>query len=324
MADIAIITVNYGTANLALRAVESVIEQDHGGHDVEMHLVDNNSPDGDAHRIRETLATRGWTERVTFYAESENHGFGRGNNIVLSALAARPKPPDYVFLFNPDARLTPGAITELAAFLTANSKAAVVGAAIDRPNGGPSVSAAFRFPSIISEFETAARFGPISSLTRRWRVSLPPDAPTQQVDWVAGAALFGRFSALAEVGFFDPDFFLYFEETELMHRIKRAGWQVWYCREARIEHVAGAATGIHVAKREAMPDYWFDSWRFYFLKTNGLAKARVCAVSRLLGSFVHVGISWIRRRRPSHSPTFPSDFYRLAVRPLFQGERHGR
>ncbi|MDG4649642.1 glycosyltransferase family 2 protein [Roseibacterium sp. SDUM158017] len=318
MAEIAVIIVNYGTADLALSAVESVFARDHGGWTVEVHLVDNASPGDDAERIRQRIIDRDWTDRIVFYAETENLGFGRGNNVVLEALAVRPTPPRYVFLLNPDARLKTATIATLAGFLEANPDAAVAGAGIDRPDGGPAVSAAFRFPGFVSEFANAARFGPISRLTKRWSTSLPPDAPTQQVDWVPGAALLARFSALLETGFFDPDFFLYFEETELMHRLRKAGWQIWYCPEARVEHVAGAATGIHAARREALPDYWYESWRLYFCKTRGPWGARLCALSRLSGSYVHVIRNRLRGRAPSHAQGFTADFYRLSVLPLFR------
>jgi GT2 family glycosyltransferase len=46
LADIAVIIVNYGTAGLALEAAASVLERDHPGHRVELHLVDNDSPSG--------------------------------------------------------------------------------------------------------------------------------------------------------------------------------------------------------------------------------------------------------------------------------------
>lgn len=320
--EIAVIIVNYGTADLALDAVESVFARDHGGRTVEVHLVDNASPGDDAEQIRKAIATRGWRDRLVFHAEKENHGFGRGNNIVLQTLAARPSPPEYVFLLNPDARLKTDTIAELASFLETHPDAAVAGAGIDRPDGGPAVTAAFRFPNAISEFSRAARFGPLSRLTRRWNTPLSPDAPTREVDWVAGAALLARFPALVETGFFDPDFFLYFEEAELMHRLRKAGWQIWYCKEARVEHVAGAATGIHTMRR--LPDYWYESWRFYFCKTHGLWGARLCALSRLSGSCLHVVINRLRGRAPGHPKGFPADFYRMSVLPLFGKVRNDR
>jgi N-acetylglucosaminyl-diphospho-decaprenol L-rhamnosyltransferase len=56
LADIAVIIVNYGTAELALKAAGSVLDTNHPGHRVELHLVDNASPSGDADLIAKTIA----------------------------------------------------------------------------------------------------------------------------------------------------------------------------------------------------------------------------------------------------------------------------
>jgi hypothetical protein len=56
-------------------------------------------------RLAEAHGTRGWGEGVSSTSRSVNHGFGRGNNVVLRALEARERPPEKVMLLNPDARL---------------------------------------------------------------------------------------------------------------------------------------------------------------------------------------------------------------------------
>lgn len=132
-AEVAVIVVNHGTAELAIAAVESVLARDHGGRAVELHLVDNASPDDDADRLAAAHAERGWGARVVLHLESENHGFGRGNNLVLEQLAARRTPPDKVFLLNPDARLENEALDLLAGVLDARPKAAFAGSAIVTP-----------------------------------------------------------------------------------------------------------------------------------------------------------------------------------------------
>ncbi|HMO06023.1 MAG TPA: glycosyltransferase [Paracoccaceae bacterium] len=322
-ADVAVIVVNYGTADLALRAVGSVLARGHGGRRVEVHLVDNASPGGDAARLAAAHAAAGWGDRVTLYPETVNHGFGRANNLVLAALAARGAAPELVFLLNPDACLKTEAIAELAAFLEAHPGAAAVGAGIDAPGGGPAVTSAFRFPSPVSEFAGAARFGPLDRLTARWAVPLPPGPATRQVGWVAGAAVMLRRRALAEAGGFDPGFFLYFEEVELMHRLRRAGWSIWYHPAARVEHVAGAATGLRSGEERPrrLPAYWFDSWRLYFTRTRGRAGALACGLACLAGAHLHLLLSRLRGRPPAHPQGFAGDFARLALRPLLRGER---
>jgi GT2 family glycosyltransferase len=223
LAEIAVIIVNYGTAELALKAAASVLERSHPGHRVELHLVDNASPSGDAKVIATEIEARGWQRRLTFHAEAENHGFGRGNNVVLTALAARATPPDYVFLLNPDAVLENETISVLADFLEAHPEAACAGAEIRKPSSPDPVTAAFRFPSLGSVLSEAVSFGPVSRLLRRYRVALDPTPEAARVDWVAGAAVMARFEAWREAGFFDPTYFLYYEEVDLMLQTARAG-----------------------------------------------------------------------------------------------------
>jgi GT2 family glycosyltransferase len=47
-----------------------------------------------------------------------------------------------------------------------------------------------------------------------------------QVGYITGADMMVRAEVLAQTGGFDPDFFLYYEETELTSRICRAGYSV--------------------------------------------------------------------------------------------------
>lgn len=327
--SVSVIIVNYGTAALALQAVESVLDRSHGAYAVDVHLVDNRGPGDDAALLRAAHAERGWADRVTLYIEDSNLGFGRGNNVALDALAARAAPPDYIFFLNPDARLDNGAIEILADFLEDNPRAAIAGAAIVREHGSR-VPAAFRFPGFASEFAQAAAFAPLARLFSRRLVALPPDMGRQQVDWVSGAGFMSRFSTLLQCGPFDPDFFLYFEETELMWRIRRAGHEIWYVPEARIEHAAGAATGLQGGRRRngPLPSYWYDSWRLYNLKTRGRAGTLAMGLVRMAGGCVNVVQRGLRGRRPDLPARFFRDFGRHVLRPLLgpgsAGQVHGR
>jgi len=321
MASIAVIIVNYGTAELTLAAAQSVLEQAHGAHDVALHIVDNNSPQGDAEVIATEIAARGWQDQLHFHPEPENHGFGRGNNVVLNALAAADTRPDYAMLLNPDARLENEAVAILADYLDAHPGAGAAGAEIRNPGQNQPASAAYRFPNWASTFADAVNFGPISGLFAHRKVAIvPPPEDTTQVDWVSGAAVMFRFTAIEEVGFFDPEFFLYFEEVDLMLQLARAGWPSWYVPQAKVMHIEGAATGVGsgAAMRKPRPAYWYASWRHYFSKNHGRASALLTAAAYMAGGSLGVIIAAILRREPYIPAHFFRDFRIGVIKPLLR------
>lgn len=319
--EIGVIVVNYGTADLAAAAVDSALAHPAGGRRVTVHLVDNASPGNDAALLAQAHATRGWGDRVVLHPETVNHGFGRGNNLVLEALARQDRPPRYVMLLNPDARLENDAIGILADFLDATPGAAMAGAGISKPDGTP-VTAAFRFPNPVADFVQALNFGPAARLARGRLVPLAPDAPRGPVGWVAGAAVLMRFDAIREAGFFDPAYFLYYEEVDLMLRIARAGHEIWYLPEARVIHAEGAATQVKSgeAARRRRPAYWYQSWAHYHRKNHGAAGALLAAAAWGAGATLNHGLARLRGQAPRAPLDLYGDFRREAL-PILLGRR---
>ena len=317
---IAVIVVNYGTADLAEQAVQSALAHGHGGRAVTVYLVDNASPGDDAQRIARAHADLGWKEAVHLCFETENHGFGRGNNVVLDALAAEAQPPDAVFLLNPDARLENEAIDLLARALEADPKVGAAGAAVLSPDFSPAV-AAFRFPGPANELARTANLTVLHRLLRPRLMPLPPDHPEGPVDWVSGAAVMFRWSALCEVGFFDPGFFLYYEEVDLMRRLQAAGWGVHYAPQARVVHEEGAATGQFGGQtaRQRDPAYLYQSWAHYFARAYGRSGALGIALMMWPAAALNVLHRGLRGRAPTLPKGFFTDHWQYVVRPLLTG-----
>jgi GT2 family glycosyltransferase len=63
-----------------------------------------------------------------------------------------------------------------------------------------------------------------------------------EVDWVPGAYSIIPASILHEHGFFDPRFFLYYEEVDLCLRIQNAGFKIMYWPEICVVHVGGESS----------------------------------------------------------------------------------
>lgn len=311
----AVIIVNYATADLTIKAVDSVLQ--HAPASTEIHLVDNASPGEDAALLAAAHRDHGWGARVTLYPETENHGFGRGNNLVLHALAARDTPPAQVLLLNPDAQLENDIVTLMGDLLDAQPDVGMVGAGITKPDSTP-VTAAFRFPNLGDTFASQLNFGPVTRALKRWQVPLPPDHPAGAVDWVAGAALMCRMQTLRDVGFFDPEYFLYYEEVDLMLQASRAGWKTWYLPQARVTHAEGAATGVKSGEveRRRRPAYWYASWRIYHQKNHGRLGALLAIVAFGCGTTGHHVVATLRRRPISSPLNVFADFWRYAIQPV--------
>ncbi|WP_280157195.1 glycosyltransferase family 2 protein [Wenxinia saemankumensis] len=291
------IVLNWRTPDMTLRAVEAALaamEGLAGG----ITVVDNDSRDGSFERLSAALAGQ---DRVRVIQSGRNGGFGAGNNAGIRAGLPGGAVPDLVYILNSDAFPAPDAIRALAEDLAAHPRAGLAGSLIHGEDGATHLTT-FRFPSIASEFEEGARFGPVSRLLAARRVPLDTPGRACEVDWLAGASLMIRRAVLEEVGGFDETFFLYFEETELCLRARRAGWTTRFVPGSRVAHIGSVSTGMKDWAR--VPEYWFDSRRHYFRKSHGAAFAAAADVARVAGGLVHRARNLARGRRADDPPHF--------------------
>jgi len=286
VSDPTILTVilNYRTAELAVKAAEGALRE-MAELDGEIVIVDNDSQDGSFEHLQAVAVEKGWAAegRIRVESAGANGGFGSGNNHAIRQGLSDGRKPAYVYLLNPDAVPEAGSIRALVDFMEARPKVGVVGSLILTPDGEPAYGA-FRFPSLVREFEDAARTAVLSRMLERGRDPSPIALETREVDWVSGSSVMFRQATLDEVGLFDETFFLYFEETDLCLRIKRAGWEIWSCPASRITHIGGVATGMD--RWERVPNYWFDSRFYYFRKNYGLPYTVAITAALLAGELV--------------------------------------
>lgn len=281
---LAVVTVNYCCAGEILVRLESTAAQVDAA-DGDWWIVDNNSPDNSAELLEAALAK---VPHAHLLRAEKNGGFGYGNNQVINRVVSGEIDADYIYFLNPDAAPEPGAIEAMASYLDHHLDVGVVGSGLLNEDGSHTDSF-FRFPSFWSEVESALEFGPASRLLTRYRLSLgAPDQPIP-ADWVAGTSFMVRSDVFRSVGGFDEDFFLYWEEVELCHRIKKAGFAIHALPGAKVRHVGGISTGMH-RREKRIPDYWHQSRNLYFRKTGtggplgllNIATAFSLAISRCL------------------------------------------
>src|SRR4029079_2283177 len=60
-----------------------------------------------------------------------------------------------------------------------------------------------------------------------------------KVAWVIAASIIVRREIYAKMGGFDPDFFLYSEDTDFCLRLRKLGSEIGYFPEVEVGHIGG-------------------------------------------------------------------------------------
>lgn len=265
-----VVIVNYRTPELTIDCLKSLVDEVKQISSAQVIVTDNASGDGSVEKIAGAIVTQGWSEWVEFIPLSQNGGFAFGNNAAIRpALEAGTLPP-YVLLLNPDTVVRPGALQTLLEFMNEYPEVGIAGSRLEDPDTTPQQSA-FRFHSVLSEFEGVINTGVVSKLLAPWVIAPPVPEENCQTDWVAGASMIIRREVFESVGLLDENYFMYFEEVDFCLQANRAGWPCWYVPQSRVVHLVGQSSGVTDTKRppKRLPTYWFNSRRRYFLKNHG-------------------------------------------------------
>lgn len=234
--DVSVIIVNYNTLALTQQCVNSIFEKT-SGLDYEVIIVDNGSTDGS----KDVLSV---DSRIHYIYSDDNLGFGRANN-----LGAEQAKGHYLFFLNSDTYLVNNAIyllwEEIMRMNQKNAKVACAGCMLTDERGDLVHSYA-NFPSKFHSLMGATIYPVL------WKLHLISHIPTTsnydealhqescfEVPYVTGADLMVKKIVADQLGLFDPDFFMYFEETEMQYRYKEAGYSSIVCREPKIVHLEG-------------------------------------------------------------------------------------
>ena len=174
-------------------------------------LLDNCPPHLSADIAEEVAA-------VDLVVRSENAGFGAGCNTCATAIADEV---DLLLFLNPDSKPEPGAVSRLR-------------------EGGKEEWAAWSGLLLLPDgkINSAGNTVHISGLSWCAGYGEEPGSyrPTVAPVALSGANLVVRTRAWEELGGFAPDYFLYYEDTDLSFRLRSMGYELGLVTDARITH----------------------------------------------------------------------------------------
>jgi N-acetylglucosaminyl-diphospho-decaprenol L-rhamnosyltransferase len=256
--DLSIIIVNYNTRDYLSRCLESLAEI--SGISAEIIVVDNASKDLSVVMVRQRFP------EAIVIANAENRGFAKANNQAISVSKGR-----YLYFLNPDAEVRKGALAAMISHLERHPDIGLAGNRLVNPDGSAQPSVENRYPGQKhAKKEMAGLKGDIQKHAKKEMTGLKGD-----IAWVLGASMIARRMAIANVGGFNEDFFLYGEEQDLCLRLRKAGWSIGYIPEAVVLHWGGKSERDHLPA-----DVWEEKFRaeltFYCSHYSGRAVRRIC------------------------------------------------
>lgn len=267
---VSIVLVSFNTRDLTRECLASLFEEmRQSGVDGQVIVVDNASNDGSADMIGNEFPN------VRLVRSELNLGFGNANNRGFPLCSA-----PYVVLLNTDAFLHRSSLKCALAHMEMRPSAGLGGALLIGRDGTLQPSARC-FPTAWLELFNlsglAARFPQNRLFGRLDRTWADPRQPAE-VDWVPGAFSIVRRDLLEKIGYFDPCFFLYYEEVDLCRRIKNAGAEVWYWPDVVVTHIGGESSKtvahLTMASRGSQLTLWrMRSQLLYYRKWHGAATA---------------------------------------------------
>lgn len=223
---ISLIILNYKSAGLVRYCLKNILKANISL-EYEVIVVDNASPENGVRELINEFPS------VKFIELKENKGFSAGNNAGIKEAKGK-----YIAIVNPDIVIAHESIEKLVDFMDRNPDVGCCGPKLLNPDGSVQNSC-LRFPTGIMPLYRRSPLGKTSSAQKYLREYLMMDFNHDRnipVDWLFGAFIMARKTAIDKVGMLDERFFLYIGDTDWCRMFWENGYKVYYVAESQMIH----------------------------------------------------------------------------------------
>ncbi|GJM10750.1 MAG: glycosyl transferase [Lysobacteraceae bacterium] len=229
----AAIVVNFARPDLTERCLSSLWS---GSVVPELTIcVDNGSDDGSVERLShwadQELSKHDQAVEFAILACASNMGFAAANNTALRWVAERALEFDQFWFLNNDTTPRHDALEHLIAKGRKHPKYGIIGSTLLKPGSTTQCTGGYRYYPALTVISAANEGLALEHLD-----SLPPP----RLDYICGASMLIRAETLSQVGMFDERYFLFCEEVDLAHRIRKSELALHWARASIVHHDIGA------------------------------------------------------------------------------------
>lgn len=194
------------------------------------------------------------SDKLIIIKNDKNHGFAEGNNIGIK-FALKQLNPHYILLLNNDVVVSSDFMKHLVSTSQKEKDVGIVGPTILFYNEKSRIQSA--------GVKINWHKGIATSLNR----NKPYDFHVKQiidVDSLSGCCLLVRSELFQQIGLFNSDYFLYWEETEFCVRSKKVDYRIIYDSQSKIWHKSGEST----KKSRGCYEYFYVRNMVWFMKSQ--------------------------------------------------------
>jgi GT2 family glycosyltransferase len=264
-----ILILNYNGKHLLKPCIDSILKQNFTNY--ELVVVDNNSSDDSLPYIKENFP------EIKLVENSKNFGFAKGNNKGIEVCNG-----EWIFFLNNDAILELDCLSILSEHIKNRSHEQAVFMPLMLKADFPDMvdcagdklypwGYAYKYEKLFANEPKFSEFKEIALAC-------------------CGAAVFNR-GLLQELGGFDEDFFLYYEDVDLSLRARHLGIKIYLIPQAKVLHKGSATVG----KKNSQRLYYIERNRFFTKLKNFPLRTLIRYVPHSFICSVFSLIVWTKR-----------------------------
>jgi len=226
-----IVIVNWNSRNYLKKCINSLFTTNNTFSINKVFIIDNNSTDSSLDSIIEN-------DKIVIIRNKENIGFSKACNQGFKLCTSF-----FVLLLNPDTILFNNTLSDCILFMNERKEVDILGCQLLDDNGEISHSCS-RFPSPFGIFKDLTGLSKIApSVFKPGIIMVDWDHKESRfVDQVMGAFMFMRKSIFEKVGYFDEQFFVYYEEVDFSKRLSELGGKSFFNADIKAIHSGEGTT----------------------------------------------------------------------------------
>ncbi len=266
--ELAVIIVNYNTAQLLDDCLSSLSKADKPKGGMQIVVVDNHSTDGSIAMIKEKYP------QIVLVENTKNVGFSKANNQGVAASDAR-----YFLFLNSDTVVKRYSLVKPLKYLKNHPKVGAITIRLFLKDGSIDYDNHRGYPTPWNSF--CRLFGlstlfPNSVIFNNYYLGYQKLNRVHAIPVTAGSFIMIPRKLFNQIGGWDESYFFYGEDIDLCYRINEAGYKIIYYPKVSTLHLKGASSGLRKesqkiassskANRIKVAKASVDAWRIFYKK----------------------------------------------------------